>query len=201
LALEQMTMSKRKQHAAAAAPHPDSAPRPARVPPAQAAAASAPEPPAPSPRRRILLRLWVGLGLASAVELGFVLASFLRPRRTQAADAGVVIAGPLERFEPGSVTAFPTGRFYLVRLTDGGFLALDRQCTHLGCTVPWVPEAKRFQCPCHASAFDIRGAVLGPPAPRPLDLHPVRIENGIVKVDTQQRLRRDAFDPEQVTTP
>jgi cytochrome b6-f complex iron-sulfur subunit len=185
-------MSQRKKQAAeAAAPLPPPSPPPAGGGDAPAEAL---------PRRRLLLRIWIGLGIASAAELGFVLASFLRPRLTRAADVGLVVAGPLERFEPGSVTAFPTGRFYLVRLADGGFLALDRECTHLGCTVPWVPEAKRFQCPCHASAFDITGAVLGPPAPRPLDLHPVRIENGIVKVDTQQRLRRDAFDPQQVTT-
>ena len=43
-----------------------------------------------------------------------------------------------------------------VCLEDGGFLALHRQCTHLGCTVPWVPARQAFVCPCHASAFDIR---------------------------------------------
>ena len=30
-------------------------------------------------------------------------------------------------FEPGSVTAFPRGKFYLVKLEDGGFLALEYQ--------------------------------------------------------------------------
>jgi cytochrome b6-f complex iron-sulfur subunit len=154
-----------------------------------------------SSRRRLLVRLWTVLGLAAAAELALVVAAFLRPRRPQATDStGVVIAGPLDGFEPGSVTAFPSGRFYLVRLAEGGFLALHRECTHLGCTVPWVPETRRFQCPCHASAFDITGAVLGPPAPRPLDLFPVRVENGIVKVDTRQRVRRNAFEPGQVVT-
>ena len=41
-------------------------------------------------------------------------------------------------------------------------------------------------CPCHASSFDITGDVLSPPAPRPLDIFPVRIENDIVKVDTRK---------------
>jgi cytochrome b6-f complex iron-sulfur subunit len=154
-----------------------------------------------SPRRRLLLRLWGLLGLAALAEGAWILASFLRPRRGFAErDAGLVVAGPLDRFEPGSVSAFPAGKFYLVRLRDGGFLALHRECTHLGCTVPWVAEESRFACPCHASAFDITGQVLSPPAPRPLDLLPVRIENGIVKVDTRQRLRRTAFDPSQVVS-
>ena len=47
----------------------------------------------------------------------------------------------------GTVSAFPAGQFYLVRLKDGGFLALHRECTHLGCTVPWVAERARFACP------------------------------------------------------
>ena len=68
-------------------------------------------------------------------------------------------------------------------INAGGFLALARRCTHLGCTVPWVEDEDRFVCPCHASAFDITGDVLSPPAPRPLDIFAVRIENDIVKVD------------------
>jgi len=116
--------------------------------------------------------------------------SFLRPRASAGDSAGIVVAGPVDRFGPGSVTAFPAGKFYLVRLEQGGFLALHRQCTHLGCSVPWMSEPGRFQCPCHASSFDITGAVLGPPATRPLDTFPVRIENRIVKVDTRQRQTR-----------
>ena len=152
-----------------------------------------------STRRRALKWLWSALGLAALAEFGWVTASFLRPRRaTGEAASRIVVAGAEEEFEPGSVTPFPAGRFYLVRLDDGGFLALHRECTHLGCTVPWRPESGRFECPCHASVFDITGAVLSPPAPRPLDLLPVRLENGMVKVEAGTRLRRSAFTPDQV---
>ncbi|HEY5658326.1 MAG TPA: Rieske (2Fe-2S) protein [Myxococcota bacterium] len=157
---------------------------------------------APIPaRRRFLAALWLGLGGVALLELIWVAASFVRPRRRRAApDAlrALVVAGPVARFAPGSVTAFREGRFYLVRLDDGGFLALHRQCTHLGCTVPWIAEEQRFACPCHGSAFDVRGDVLNPPAPRALDLFPVRIENGVVKVDTSAPVRRASFDPAQV---
>ena len=87
---------------------------------------------------------------------------------------------------------------YLVRLADGGFLALHRQCTHLGCSVPWDEASGRFVCPCHSSVFDVRGDVLAPPAPRPLDVFAVRIENGIVKVDVSAPIRRSGFDGSQV---
>jgi cytochrome b6-f complex iron-sulfur subunit len=138
------------------------------------------------------LALWIG-GLA-LVEYVVIAADFIRPhrRRMDDGDGAIVVAGPEERFEPDSVTAFPGGKFYLARLSDGRFLALSRECTHLGCTVPWDADQRRFVCPCHASAFDITGRVLSPPAPRALDQHPVRIENGIVKVDTGQRIKGSA---------
>jgi len=149
-------------------------------------------------RRSFLSRLWLGLGGLAVVEYAWLTVEFLKPRSSGAEAAGVLVAGPVEQFEPGSVTAFPAGRFYLARLSDGGFLAVSRECTHLGCTVPWMGDERRFVCPCHSSAYDIRGDVVRPPAPRPLDLHPVRIENGVVKVDVSQTLRRSHFEASQV---
>jgi cytochrome b6-f complex iron-sulfur subunit len=136
----------------------------------------------------------------AVVQAVWVVAEFFSPRRRQATadDASIFVAGPVDRFEPGSVTAFPEGRFYLVRLEDGGFLALNRECTHLGCTVPWDADQKKFVCPCHASSFDMLGDVLSPPAPRPLDVFPVRIENRIVKVDLASPSRRQSVADSQV---
>ena len=141
------------------------------------------------------------LGGVAVLQAGWIAVSALAPRRRKnplADGPGVIEARPVGRFESGSVTAFADGSFYLVRLEDGGFLAVNRKCTHLGCSVPWDAEQPRFACPCHASAFDIRGAVVNAPAPRPLDLFRVAIEDGVVKVDTGQLIRRNTFEPEQV---
>ncbi len=158
----------------------------------------------PEPSRRSFLgRVWLLLGGVVLAEAVWVVSTFFKPRRPRIADADVgsiVIAGPVDRFEPGSVTAFPEGRFYLARLADGGFLTIHRECTHLGCTVPWVAAEDRFVCPCHASSFDITGDVLSPPAPRPLDLFQVRIENDIVKVDTSRLVKRQGFAASQVVS-
>jgi cytochrome b6-f complex iron-sulfur subunit len=146
-----------------------------------------------SSRRGFLGRVWLLLGGVALLEALWVVAEFLKPRRgRQVTDdnQAIFVAGPIERFPPGTVTAFPQGRFYLARLESGGFLALNRECTHLGCTVPWVADEGRFVCPCHGSAFDIAGDVLSPPAPRPLDVFPVRIENNIVKVKLGEPVRR-----------
>jgi cytochrome b6-f complex iron-sulfur subunit len=153
-----------------------------------------------SSRRRFIWKLWLGLGGLAVLEYVWLVADFLRPRKGPADDAGaILVAGPVERFEPDSVTPFPQGKFYLSRLEDGGFLALSRECTHLGCTVPWIADEGRFVCPCHSSAFDIRGDVVDPPAPRALDYYAVRIENKIVKVDVSRPIKRKAFDIDQAT--
>jgi cytochrome b6-f complex iron-sulfur subunit len=155
-----------------------------------------------SKRRNFLRWTWTGLVLVLLAELAWMIAAFLRPRRRgDSATATLVTAGPLDDFPPGSVTAFPAGKFYLSRLADGGLLALHRECTHLGCTVPWSETERRFICPCHASSFDDHGRVLGAPATRPLDTLAVRVEHGIVRVDLSRRTRRVAFHASQVTRP
>jgi cytochrome b6-f complex iron-sulfur subunit len=154
-------------------------------------------------RRGFLTRLWMLLGGAAILQGVWVASDFFRPRRRSLKEAdgrSVVVAGPVDRFEPGSVTAFQEGKFYLARLETGGFLALSRECTHLGCTVPWSKEEQRFLCPCHASSFNIKGEVLAPPAPRPLNLFQVRIENKIVKVNIENPVERSEFKKAQVVS-
>ena len=153
-------------------------------------------------RRSFLNILWIILGGVALAEFVAVAFSFLRPRKSKVggenADS-IISAGAVERFTPNSVTAFVRGKFYLARLEDGGFLALSRTCTHLGCTVPWVEKEMKFACPCHGSAFDITGNVIEAPAPRALNIYPITIENKMIKVDTRKPIKRSTFRTEQVT--
>ena len=153
-------------------------------------------------RRTFLNRLWLALGTIAFAELIAIVITFFRPGkpRTAAKDLNtIIVAGLVDNFAPGSVTAFVRGKFYLARLEDGGFLAMSRSCTHLGCTVPWVSEENKFICPCHSSAFDIKGEVTNPPAPRALSLLDIKIENSVVKVDTSKLRKRSEFSADQVT--
>lgn len=91
--------------------------------------------------------------------------------------AGLLIAAPADGLktmvvglggEPTWVTAAPPD--HLDRF------ALCAVCTHMGCVVPWVPAKGKFVCPCHASEYDKEGRVLRGPAPLPLQLEHVEIE-------------------------
>jgi cytochrome b6-f complex iron-sulfur subunit len=124
--------------------------------------------------------------------------SFSGKRQKAAPPRHLFEAGPADAFSSNTVTAFLGGRFYLARQQDGGFIALSLRCTHLGCSVNWEEEKSRFICPCHSSAFNIKGEVLNPPAPRALSYYPVYIENGAVMVDTGTIISRDSFEKDQL---
>ena len=144
------------------------------------------------PSRRDFLKLaWGTVGVLALAEVGVMTLRFLSPGSAEGEFGGVFTVGEIEDFPVGSVTPFPNGRFYLVRLDDGGLLALYHKCTHLGCAVPWDHAAGAFICPCHASAFEPDGAVVNPPAPRPLDRFLITLEAGVIRVDTGTRIQRD----------
>jgi cytochrome b6-f complex iron-sulfur subunit len=149
-------------------------------------------------RRTVLKALWGAAGALAVGEVVGVSLTFFSPNSGEGEFGGVITAGQVDDFPPGSVTPFNEGRFYLVRLPDSGFIALYRKCTHLGCAVPWDPAQGQFVCPCHGSAFEMEGEVLNPPAPRPLDMFAIEIVDGMVKVDTGTPVERDTPDPSQL---
>lgn len=150
-------------------------------------------------RRQFLQLAWLGLLAVLGGQVVAALLRFIQPVST-GGFGGLVRAGKVEEFTPGSVHRVSAGRFYLYRLENGSFLALWQKCTHLSCSVPWVEDQKQFQCPCHGSVFDRTGQVVGGPAPRPLDVFPVTIKSGEVFVDTGSPIQRDRFDPQQTTS-
>ena len=152
-------------------------------------------------RRSFLNIIWACLGIAAVAEFAAVIINFVSPGRSgrNTDSTKIIEAGHVDSFNINSVTANIQGKFYLCRMEDKGFLALSSRCTHLGCTVPWVDKEKKFVCPCHGSSFDIKGNVISSPAPRPLDLYRVTIENNTVMVDISKGIKRDKFDSKQVT--
>ncbi len=137
-------------------------------------------------RRTFLGIIWAILAVLACLEGIWVFRSILkgaRPGKTSKTENAFIEAGEAESFAMDSVTPVVQGQFYLVRLEDGGFLALSKKCTHLGCSLTWDGEKKAFICPCHGSSFDHMGEVVTPPAIRGLDSYPIRVENGRILVN------------------
>ena len=49
-------------------------------------------------------------------------------------------------------------------------------CTHMQCPVRWDPALHQFLCPCHGGLYDINGANMGGPPPKPLPQYVNRID-------------------------
>ncbi len=153
-------------------------------------------------RRDFLKKAWMILGTVAVAELVFFIVSLLKPSRELSKSkpgSTVRIIGNVDDFLPGTVTPDRINKLFIVRESDGGFLALSLICPHLGCSVLWDESKKQFDCPCHSSAFDKYGVVINSPAPRPLDYFPVTVEAGKVKVDVSLKEKRRKFETSQMT--
>lgn len=151
-------------------------------------------------RRDFLGIAWGASVLALFGQASVSLLGFFKPRGVEAGAFGSkIIAGHISEFEPGTVSHVQKGRFFISRLEDEGMIALWHRCTHLGCTVPWDEANGEFRCPCHSSVFNTKGEVMSGPAPRPLDLFPIEVQDEQVVVDTGNPITRSKFEPSQAT--
>ena len=151
-------------------------------------------------RRSFFRRTWGWLALIAGAELTAMGLLFLgagKKRQKKAAEGNYTEIAGVEDIPMGSVYPYRAGRLYICHLDDDGFLAVSLRCTHLGCSVEWDKEKKEFLCPCHHSMFNIRGEVLNPPATRPLDYYPLKIEDGKILVDLSNPVTRKHFNKSQ----
>lgn len=70
--------------------------------------------------------------------------------------------------------------------SDNGVLVFSAICTHQGCDISaWVEEKQEFFCYCHYSRFNPMkfGKVAYGPARKKLPMIPVRVEDGVAKIN------------------
>ena len=154
----------------------------------------------PSQSRRSFMR-WAMLGALAVggAQVSLAFGRFFWANKTGASGTAIV-AARTDALAPvgGAPVRNQAGRFWLIHNPEG-LMAFSWVCTHLGCTVPWNEAEGQFHCPCHESQFNRQGVRVDGPAPRPLDLMPIRIEGDKVIVDTGTIIQRSAYDPGQVT--
>ncbi len=75
---------------------------------------------------------------------------------------------------PEGVNFVSSKRIFVVR-QQNLIKVVSGVCTHIGCTLRWSDERKRFECPCHGSMFSENGNVMTGPAGRPLPWYEVSV--------------------------
>jgi nitrite reductase/ring-hydroxylating ferredoxin subunit len=68
---------------------------------------------------------------------------------------------------------------------DGAYYAFDDECTHEQCSLAEGDLAgSTVTCMCHGAEFDVRsGAVLAPPALRPVKVYRTRVDGDALRVE------------------
>lgn len=99
--------------------------------------------------------------------------------------------GPLANFQGAEVFPVPEQRLW-IRSDAEGLYAISAVCTHLGCIVSDRAD-EGFYCPCHGSRFDVKGKVVGGPAPRPLTYLELTVSpDGQLVVDRNKEVGAEA---------
>ena len=95
---------------------------------------------------------------------------------------------PVEELPPGSMKLVPAGSITVgVYNCNGEYYAIEDRCSHDDgplCEGDFDVEEGFAVCPRHGAHIDIRsGRALTLPAVMPVDTFPVRVEDGIVKIE------------------
>ena len=138
--------------------------------------------------RRNLLKGAFGSAMGVLAPLAAVVSgiAYLMPSRES--DQQWLAAGEPASYTEGEVKFIPSAGIFVAR-SERGFIALNHECTHLGCKVPFDPLQREFRCPCHGSVYDEYGDNVSGPASRPLAYHQLRLEDGQIMVSTSPQPR------------
>jgi len=124
--------------------------------------------------RRVFLSAAGLAGTAYAAAIAYPVYRFLASPIEQASANAAVTEVSLknaQKMASGSVLMFKFGTApaMLIHHKDGTCVALGAVCTHLGCTVQYLPADNRIHCFCHGGEYDpSTGANIGGPPPKPL---------------------------------
>ncbi len=132
------------------------------------------------------------IGISLAIPLaGYVISPALKRRQKPWVEVGRMDALPvgepkqleyIASVHDGYLETKRHKAIWAVKQSDGTVNVFSPMCTHLGCGYHWDGAERTFKCPCHGSVYDVEGKVLGGPAPRPLDVLPLKVEDGRILV-------------------
>lgn len=135
---------------------------------------------------------WLAFGTSSALG-GLAFQRFMFPNVLEEPSPFYRV-GPLDKYAEmpvGGVNEdYKAQGIWMIR-TEDTVGALSTTCTHLGCIPNWLPNDRKFKCPCHGSGFTPSGINFEGPAPRPLERYKVFVEDGLVNVDKSRKFQQE----------
>ncbi|HUU26322.1 MAG TPA: ubiquinol-cytochrome c reductase iron-sulfur subunit [archaeon] len=129
--------------------------------------------------RRNFLNLFLGgSSLAFLAAIFYPAIKFLNPPEVEDSNTEAISAGKVEDFKKGSgkVVKFGSKPALVIRDDSSEFKAFLAVCTHLQCTVQYLPDEKVIWCACHNGKYDLNGINISGPPPRPLTPLKVNIQ-------------------------
>ena len=121
--------------------------------------------------RRSLLKTLITIGsLGTAGSALYPVVNYCIPPKKEESEERSAVVGVVDDFPPnsGKIVKFGNKPALVVRTRDGRFKAFYATCTHLDCTVQYMPEKGIIWCACHGGQFDTNGKNIAGPPPKPL---------------------------------
>ncbi len=142
---------------------------------------------------------WIAFGAGLGVSCGPAFGRFMMPNVLEEPDPRVRV-GKLQRYiemAPSEVNEdYKPQGIWMIR-EEERIAALNIICTHLGCIPNWLPNDRKFKCPCHGSGYKPSGINFEGPTPRPLERFRIFVEDGIVVVDKSKKYQFELGQWEQ----
>ena len=135
--------------------------------------------------RRNLIRWLLGGGFAASLaSFLYPVLRFVSPPSVPEASVNEVSGGKVQDLKPGTarIIKFGSRPVLLVRLNEGEWRAFSAICTHLNCTVQFQEQSRQIWCACHNGFYDLNGAVVSGPPPRPLEQLSARVRGDEVVI-------------------
>lgn len=125
-----------------------------------------------NPERRSFLS--TALSTVSLAFLGFVfypVFKYLKQPLASGINVKTTVAAKISELpnDSGKIFRFGDSPAILIRTPEGQLKSFSAVCTHLDCTVQYVPGKRHIFCACHNGRYDLNGRVISGPPPRPLE--------------------------------
>jgi len=133
------------------------------------------------PTRRLFLGVGGLAGLGYAAAIAYPVYRYMASPVEESAAATAVTEVALrdaQKIPAGSALMFKFGSqpAMLIHHRDNTWVALGAVCSHLGCTVQYVPARNVIHCNCHGGEYDpTTGQNISGPPPRPLKRYVVKL--------------------------